>query len=155
MTYLTRAGYHKLQKDLEDLRSRKHTLSSEISEAREKGDLKENGEYIAAKERLGEVMSRIGKIEEQLSGARLIEEIKIKNGVVQIGVRVTLKESGSDEEYCWTLVGEAESDPAAGRISVNAPLAQGLLGHKEGEEVEVQLPAGQKTFRILKAEPAL
>lgn len=154
-SYLTRAGYQKLQKDLDQLKKRKETLSMEISEAREKGDLKENAEYITAKERLGEVMSRIGKIVDQLSSARLIDEMQIKKDEVQIGVKVTLQEKDSNEEYVWTLVGEAESDPSAGRMSVHAPLAQGLLGHRVGEEVQVELPAGSSTFKIVKTEPAV
>lgn len=154
-TYLTREGYQKLQKDLEELKKRKVVLSGEIAEAREKGDLKENAEYHSAKERLGEIMSRIARVEEQLSTARLIDEIEIKKDQVQIGVKVTLLEKDSKEEFCWTLVGQAESDPSNGRISVNAPLAQGIIGRKVGEEVKVSLPAGLKTFKILKTEPAL
>ncbi|MBI5596488.1 MAG: transcription elongation factor GreA [Elusimicrobia bacterium] len=154
-TYITRNGYHKLQKDLEDLKKQKKVLSGEIDEARQKGDLKENAEYHSAKERLGEVMGRIGKIEEQLTTARMIDDIAVKKDEVQIGVKVTLEEKDSREEYEWTLVGPAESDPSTGRISVHAPLAQGLLGHKVGEEVRVDLPAGMKTFKILRTVPAL
>lgn len=153
-TYLTRDGYKKLSEDLRELKQRKQVLSREIGEAREKGDLKENAEYHSAKERLGEVMSRIARIEEQLSGARMIDELAIPKGEVQIGVRVTLKDDSGDE-YAWTLVGAAESDPSSGRISVDAPLARGLLGHKVGEEVKVELPAGPASFKILKAEPAV
>ncbi|MFH1726268.1 MAG: transcription elongation factor GreA [Elusimicrobiota bacterium] len=154
-TYLTRAGYQKLQEDLKDLRKRKQVLSVEIGEAMEKGDLRENAEYHSAKERLGEVMSRIGRIQEQLTSARLIDELQIKSDQVQIGVKVTLQEVDSSEEYVWTLVGQPEADPTSGRISVHAPLAQGLLGHKVGEEVKVELPAGEKTFKILKTERAI
>ncbi|MDE2291213.1 MAG: transcription elongation factor GreA [Elusimicrobia bacterium] len=154
-TYITRAGYQKLQKDLEELKKQKKVLSGEIDEARQKGDLKENAEYHSAKERLGEVMGRIGKIEDQLGSARLIDDMEIKKDEVQIGVKVTLEEKGSREEYEWTLVGPAESDPSVGRISVHAPLAQGLLGHKVGEEVKVDLPVGCKTFKILRTVPAL
>jgi len=154
-TYLTRAGYQKLSTDLGDLKKRKVVLSGEIGEAREKGDLKENAEYHSAKERLAEVLNRISKIEGQLQGAHIIEELKIKKGEVQIGVRVTLRDKSEDEEYEWTLVGEEESDPTSGKISVFSPLAQGLLGHKIGEEVQVQLPAGMKSYKILKAEPAV
>lgn len=154
-TYISRNGFHKLQKDLEDLKRQKKILSGEIDEARQKGDLKENAEYHSAKERLGEVMGRIARIEDQLSTASLTDDIKIKKDEVQIGVKVTLEETGSHEEYDWILVGPAESDPATGRISVHAPLAQGLLGHKVGEEVKVDLPAGTRTFKILRTVPAL
>lgn len=154
-TYITRAGYQKLQEDLKELKAQKKGLSNDIDEARQKGDLKENAEYHSAKEKLGEVMGRIAKIEEQLAGARMIDDLKIKKDEVQIGVRVKLQEKGSKDEYEWTLVGPAESDPTSGRISVHAPLAQGLLGHKVGEEVAVDLPAGKKVFKILQTAPAV
>jgi transcription elongation factor GreA len=154
-TYLTRDGYKKLQNDLKGLKKQKETLAGDIAEAREKGDLKENAEYHAAKEKLGEVMNRIGKIEGQLAGARMIDELEIKKNEVQIGVKVTLKDLDEGDEYAWTLVGGPESDPAAGRISVDSPLAQGLLGHKVGEKVKVALPAGDSTFKIVKTEPGV
>ncbi|MEE8424385.1 MAG: transcription elongation factor GreA [Elusimicrobiota bacterium] len=155
VSYLTREGYKKLKGDLKNLKKQKGIVSLEIGEAREKGDLKENAEYHAAKEKLGELMGRIARIEEQLAGVRMIEDIKIKKNEVQIGVKVTLKEKETDDEFQWTLVGAAESDPASGRISVDAPLAQGILGHKVGEEVKVDLPAGSSTFKIIKTEPAV
>lgn len=154
-TYITRAGYHKLQEDLKGLKSQKKGLSNDIDEARQKGDLKENAEYHSAKEKLGEVMGRIAKIEDQLSNARMIDDLKFKKDEVQIGARVKLQEKASKEEFEWTLVGPAESDPLSGRISVNAPLAQGLLGHKVGEEVAVDLPAGKKLFKILETAPGV
>ena len=154
-TYITRAGYQKLQEDLKGLKSQKKGLSNDIDEARQKGDLKENAEYHSAKEKLGEVMGRIAKIEDQLSNARLIDDLQFKKGEVQIGARVKLQEKDSKEEFEWTLVGPAESDPMSGRISVHAPLAQGLLGHKVGEEVKVTLPAGMKTFKILETAPGV
>ena len=154
-TYITRAGYQKLQEDLKNLKSQKKGLSNDIDEARQKGDLKENAEYHSAKEKLGEVMGRIAKIEDQLSNARMIDDLKIKKDEVQIGVRVKLQDKESKDEFEWTLVGPAESDPTSGRISVHAPLAQGLLGHKVGEEVKVTLPAGMKTFKILETAPGI
>ncbi|MBI4386480.1 MAG: transcription elongation factor GreA [Elusimicrobia bacterium] len=154
-TYLTRAGYEKLVKDLEALRKRRTELSKEIGEAREKGDLKENAEYHAAKERQAEILRRIQDTEEKLQSAQLIDDLNIPKDVVQIGVRVTLLESDSQEEFTWVLVGPEESDPGNGKISVYAPLAQGILGRKVGEEVPVELPVGKKKFKILKTEPAL
>jgi len=154
-TYLTRAGYEKLADDLKALKKHRTELSKEIEEAREKGDLKENAEYHAAKERQAEILRRIQEIEEKLRKAQLIDEIKVEKDKVQIGVKVTLLESDSNEEFEWTLVGPEESDPVSGRISVYSPLAQGILGHKVGEKVQVALPAGSKTFKIVKTEPAL
>src|SRR5579883_1103942 len=153
-TFLTRAGYEKLANELEPLKKMKNQLSQDIAEAREKGDLKENAEYHSAKEKLGEVMSRIAKIQDKLESAKIIDELKVPKGVVSIGCRVTLKDDDGDEST-YMLVGEDESDPSEGKISVFAPIAQGLLGKKQGETVEVQLPAGPRNFKILKAEPAV
>lgn len=153
-TFLTRAGYEKLVKELEPLKKMKNQLSLDIQEAREKGDLKENAEYHSAKERLGEVMTRIAKINDKLQNAKIIDELKLVKGVVAIGCRVKVQDDDGDElEY--TLVGEDESDPTEGKISVYSPLAQGLLGKKVGEKVDVALPAGTRTFKVLKAEPAV
>jgi transcription elongation factor GreA len=152
-TFLTRAGYEKLIKELEPLKKQKNQLSLDIGEAREKGDLKENAEYHSAKEKLGEVMGRIAKIHDKLQNAKIIDDLKVPKGVVSIGCRVKLQDEDGDElEY--TIVGEDESDPAEGRISAYAPIVQGLLGKKQGETVEVMLPAGPRSFKILKAEPA-
>lgn len=153
-TFLTRAGYEKLRSEIEPLKKQKQQLSLDIAEAREKGDLKENAEYHSAKEKLGEVMSRIAKIQDKLQGAKIIDELKLPPGIVSIGCRVTLQDEEGDE-FAYTLVGEDESDPAEGRISVYAPIAQGLLGKKEGDQAQVQLPAGTRTFKILKTEPAV
>ncbi len=148
-TYLTRAGYKKLREDLEGLMKQKAQLSIDIGEAREKGDLKENAEYHSAKEKLGEVMGRIGVIQDKLQSAKLIDELEVPKDTVAIGTQVTLEDSDGDTvEY--SLVGEDESDPLEGRISVQSPLAQGLLGKKVKETVEVQLPNGARSFKILK-----
>ena len=130
----------------------KKQLSIDIGEAREKGDLKENAEYHSAKERLGEVMNRISLIDTKLEKVRLTDEIKTPPGVVAIGVKVTLQMEDGDE-FSYTLVGEDESDPAEGKISVYSPLAQGLLGKKIGEQATVELPAGSRVYKIVKTEP--
>jgi transcription elongation factor GreA len=148
-TYLTREGRDKLMKELENLRKMKNQLSLDIAEAREKGDLKENAEYHSAKEKLGEVMSRIAKVQDKLESATLIDDLKVSKDQVSIGLTVTLQDEDGDQmEY--TLVGEDESDPAEGKISVHSPLAQGLLGKKKGETANVELPAGPRVFKILK-----
>lgn len=149
-TYLTRAGYEKLKNDLAELMKQKTQTSQDIAEAREKGDLKENAEYHSAKEKMGEVMSRIGIIQDKLQSAKIIDDMKVPKDTVAIGVTVTL-EDGEGDTIEYTLVGEDESDPMEGRISVTSPLGSGLLGRKAKETVEVQLPAGPRTFKILKA----
>jgi len=148
-TYLTRAGYEKLKNDLAGLMKQKTQLSLDIGEAREKGDLKENAEYHSAKEKMGEVMGRIGIIQDKLQSAKIIDEMDIPKDTVAIGTVVSLEDSDGDTvEY--TLVGEDESDPMAGKISVQSPLAQGLLGKKVKQTVEVTLPNAVRTFKILK-----
>jgi transcription elongation factor GreA len=152
-TYLTRAGYDKLRKELEALIKQKAGVSNDIAEAREKGDLKENAEYHSAKEKMGEIMSRIGIIQDKLQSAKIIEEMDIPKDTVAIGTTVTLEDSDGDTvEY--SLVGEDESDPMEGRISVTSPLGSGLLGKKSKQTVEIQLPAGPRTFKILKVARA-
>ena len=152
-TYLTRAGYDKLKKDLEGLMKQKSQTSLDIGEAREKGDLKENAEYHSAKEKLGEVMGRIGQIQDKLQSAKIIDDMDIPKDTVAIGTLVKLQDSDEDTvEY--TLVGEDESDPMEGRISVQSPLAQGLLGKKVNQTAVVVLPNGTRTFKILKVTRA-
>ncbi len=153
-TYISRAGKKKLEGEVKDLKKQKEILAGEIAEAREKGDLKENAEYHAAKDRLGEVMNRIGKLSDAITTSRLTDELEIKKDTVQIGVTITLEDDEKEKQE-WTLVGQAESDPSSGKISVDSPLAQGLLGHKVGEKVTVNLPAGPVTFKVLKTKPAI
>lgn len=151
-TYLTREGQKKLHAELESLRVMKKQLSLDIGEAREKGDLKENAEYHSAKERLGEVMGRIAKVQAKLDNVKIIEDLKIPKNTVAIGVKVTLQDESGDE-FSYALVGEDDSDPAEGRISVYSPLAQGLLGKKVGEDASIELPAGTRVFKVIKTEP--
>ncbi len=152
-TYLTRAGYEKLKNDLQGLMKQKAQLSLDIGEAREKGDLKENAEYHSAKEKLGEVMGRIGQIQDKLQSAKMIDEMDIPKDTVAIGTIVSLEDADGDTvEY--TLVGEDESEPMEGKISVQSPLAQGLLGRKVLETVEVVLPNAVRVFKILKVARA-
>lgn len=155
VSYISREGKKKLQEELKELKKQKEILSGEVAEAREKGDLKENAEYHAAKERLSDILNRIGKVSDALTSSRLTDELEIEKDTVQIGVTVAIEDQEDHDKQEWTLVGQAESDPAAGKISVDSPLAQGLLGHKVGERVRVDLPAGPMTFKILKTTPAL
>ncbi|MCB4755916.1 MAG: transcription elongation factor GreA [Elusimicrobia bacterium] len=151
--YMSRAGYEKLIKELESLRQRKIELSKEIGEAREQGDLRENAGYHYARERQSETLRRMAEIQERLIGAKIIEELNLPKGEVIIGMKVTIQEMGTSDDYEYTLVGAEEADPAVGKISVHAPIAQGLLGHKVNDEVDIQLPAGKSSFKILKIEP--
>ncbi|OGR57219.1 MAG: hypothetical protein A3I11_00710 [Elusimicrobia bacterium RIFCSPLOWO2_02_FULL_39_32] len=151
-TYLSREGYEKLRKDMENLQEEKRHLSHMIGEAREQGDLKENAGYQYAREKQAEVMRRIMELQQKLSNVRLIEETKIAKDEVRIGAKVTLQTIPSKDEFSYMFVGQEESDPSQGKLSVHSPLGEGLLGHKVGETVSVQLPAGKKEFKIIKIE---
>jgi len=149
--YLTKAGREKLIKELEDLLKRKPQVQEEIARAREHGDLKENAEYHAAKETLTNIMRRIAELDTKINSAKIIENLNIEADKVFIGVTVTLQDEDGDE-YRYEIVDLEEADPANNRISVQSPLVEGLLGHKAGETVEVQLPAGKTKFKIVKIE---
>lgn len=147
--YLTRKGRKKLIKELNELQKRKLLIQDEIAIAREHGDLRENAEYHAAKETLANLMRRIMELDSKIAYAKIIEEQNIDSDKVFIGVTVTIKdEDGADYQY--TIVDLEEVDPAANRISVQSPLAQGLLGHTVGETVTAELPVGRIKFKILK-----
>jgi transcription elongation factor GreA len=148
-TILTRQGYEKLRADLKSLKDRRSGLAGEIKEAAEKGDLKENAEYHAAKEEQQKVQGRINELESKLRSARILDETAVAAGEVRIGSVVTLKDADGDTST-YTLVDAAEADFAKGKISVNSPLAEGLLGHKEGDMAVAKLPAGPAKFKIVK-----
>lgn len=148
--YLSRAGFEKLRAELDELRKEKANLAIEIGEAASQGDLRENAGYTAAMERQQEILNRIGDLEKKLRSAQLIDELNIPNGEIRIGTKVTLQEIPGGDKAEWALVGSEEADITDGKISVHAPLSQGLLGHKEGETVKVQLPRGVSTFKILR-----
>jgi transcription elongation factor GreA len=154
-TYMTRAGYEKLIKELDMLKERKISLSKEIGETREQGDLRENAGYQYAREKQSETLRRISEIQDRISGAKILDDMDLPKGEVIIGMKVTIQESGTSDEYEYMLVGSEESDPTQGKISVHAPIAQGLLGHKVNDEVAIDLPLGKTKFKILKIEPAL
>lgn len=146
--FLTRQGYEKLRLDLQALRDRRQALAKDIQEAAEKGDLKENAEYHAAKEEQAKVQRRVGELEVKLRSAQLIEESSVVVGEIRIGATARLEDLSDKSEVVYTFVDSAEADFSQGRISVRSPLAQGLLGHKEGEEVKIQLPGGVKRYRV-------
>lgn len=154
-TYMSRAGYEKLIKELDILKKRKEDLSKEIGETREQGDLRENAGYQYAREKQSETLRRIAEIADRIEGAKIIDDMDLPKDEVIIGMRVTIQDTSDKEEYIYELVGAEESDPAAGKISVHAPIAQGLLGHKVNNIVEVELPGGKTKFKILKIESAI
>jgi len=121
----------------------------DISVAREHGDLSENAEYHAAKERQGMIVARITFLEQTLSRAEVIDPSKLSGSKVQFGAKVKLANVDSGEEQAFQIVGPEEADIKIGRISVASPLARGLLGREVGDEVTLQMPAGKRTYEIL------
>ena len=152
-SYLTEEGYEKLRKDLEVLRTvKRKNLSKAIGEARAHGDISENAEYEAAKEAQGLNEKRIAELEHKLATAQIIDEERMAKDEVLIGATVKLKDTDSGEELQYTLVAEEEADYSQGKISVSSPVGSGLLHHKEGEAVEIKVPAGILKYKIIKIE---
>ena len=153
-TFLTRAGIAKLEQQLEELKRQKRQLSQEVGKAREHGDLRENAEYHAAKERLQQVLAKIGDLEFKLANVQVVDPRQLTDGLATIGTKVTVKELSSGREEKYILVGTDESDPPSGKISVQSPLGKAFLGHKVKEQVQVILPAGARSYQILAVGPA-
>jgi transcription elongation factor GreA len=151
--YLTREGYDKLKAELDHLKNvvRKEVVR-DIKEAREQGDLSENAEYDAAKEKQGRTEGRISQIQEKLSRAEIINKDHLSNSEICIGTKVVIMDLDLKEKFEYTLVDVSEADFSCGKISINSPVAQGLLGHKTGEEVVINLPAKKMRLKILSVE---
>jgi transcription elongation factor GreA len=148
--YFTKQGLDKLRDELEQLKSvERPSISQQIAEAREKGDLSENAEYDAAKNAQAMLELRISKLEETLSAARVIDESQLDGNRISILTKVKLKNLKNNAQMSYTLVPENEADIKAGKISVNSPIAKGLLGKTVGDTVEIQVPAGLMTFEVL------
>lgn len=150
ISYITKEGLVRLKKELDQLTSvERPSISRQIAEARDKGDLSENAEYHAAKEAQGMLELRISKLENTLANARVIDNSKIDTATVQILNRVRIKNKKNDAEMEYTIVPESEADLKGGKLSVKTPIARGLLGKKAGDVVHVQVPNGQMEFEIL------
>ena len=151
--YLTQEGYDKLDAELKDLKTRgRREIAEEISEARAKGDLSENAEYDAAKEAQGHLEDRITKLEDALANARVLDKKDLDLSKVRVLTTVTILNKKMDKEMKYTLVSPNEADFAAGKISIESPIGKALLGKEVGEEVEVDVPAGKLTLKVLKIE---
>ncbi|MDI9537798.1 transcription elongation factor GreA [Xiashengella succiniciproducens] len=150
VSYMTDEGLKKLREELALLESvERPKISRQIAEARDKGDLSENAEYEAAKEAQGLLEMRIAKLKETIAASRLIDESKLDTSKVQIMNKVKIKNLKNNAVMVYTLVSESEADLKAGKISISTPIAQGLLGKKVGDKVEISVPAGKVPFEIL------
>ena len=146
---MTIYGYEKLQAEVKDLKEVKRPgVVKAIEEALEHGDLKENAEYHAAKEQQKNIDNRLAELQEILGNAQIVDPSELAHTKVSFGSTVVMTDMDTDEEVTYTIVGGAESNPDAGLISFNSPLAKQLLGREEGDEVIVQLPGGKKEFEI-------
>lgn len=150
INYFTPEGLKKLKDELHHLITvERPGISRQIAEARDKGDLSENAEYSAAKEAQSMLELRISKLQETVSSARLIDESKLDNSKVLIFSKVKLKNLKNGSAVCYTLVPENEANVRECKISVNSPIAKGILGLTIGEKADIRVPAGMISFEIL------
>ncbi len=145
---MTPGGAIKLREEVTRLKEERPKISREIGAAREHGDLKENAEYHAAKERQGLVEARIKDIEDKLSRAEVIDPSKLSGELVRFGAFVTVTNLDTDEEQSFQIVGADEADVNRGTISISAPLARALIGKSLGDEIVVNLPGGTRRYEI-------
>jgi transcription elongation factor GreA len=150
INYFTPEGLKKLQDELHYLKTvERPSISRQIAEAREKGDLSENAEYDAAKDAQGLLELKIRKLEEMLSNARILDESKIDVSKITVLTTVKLQNLNNNQQVLYTLVAEKEADFKAGKISVTSPIGKGLLGKTVGEIAEIDVPSGKLRFKIL------
>ncbi len=151
MNYVTKEGLEKMKTELEQLESiERPKITQQIAEARDKGDLSENAEYDAAKEAQGLLEMKISKIKDVIANSKVIDESLLDTSKVSILCTVRLKNNATNQEQKFTLVPDNESDIKTGKISVNTPIAKGLLGKAVGETADISLPNGNKlSFEVL------
>jgi transcription elongation factor GreA len=148
---MTAGGYESLVEEMKRLKSvdRPEVIRA-IAEAREHGDLSENAEYHAARERQSFIEGRLGELEDKIARAEVIDVSKLSGDVVKFGATVTLADEDTDETASYQIVGEDEADIKSKRLSVTSPLARALIGKHKGESVEVTTPRGAKSYEIIK-----
>lgn len=150
---MTSEGYSTLDEELKRLKSvERPSVIAAISEARSHGDLSENAEYHAAKERQGWIEGRIAEIEDRISRAQVIDVSKLSGKQVKFGATVTVVDEDTEKEDRYKIVGEHEADVKQGRVSVTSPIARSLIGKETGDVVEVNTPGGVKAYEILNVE---
>jgi len=150
---LTARGYEKLTNEIKRLNSvERPKVIQEVQTAREHGDLKENAEYHAAREKQGLIDKKIAELNTLLINSQIVDPKKLDHSKVSFGSTVTIVDVDTDEEFTYTIVGAYEANSDKNIISYHSPLAKSLLGKEEGDEVEVHLPNGVKEYEILKIE---
>ncbi len=150
---MTSAGYSALDEELKRLKSvERPSVIAAISEARSHGDLSENAEYHAAKERQGWIEGRIAEIEDKISRAQVIDVSKLSGKQIKFGATVTVVDEDTEKQDRYQIVGEHEADVKKGRVSVTSPIARSLIGKETGDVVEVNTPGGVKAYEITAVE---
>jgi transcription elongation factor GreA len=148
---MTAEGHAALQAELKVLKSvERPSIIAAISEARSHGDLSENAEYHAAKEKQSFIEGRISELDDKLARADVIDVSKLGGGKVRFGATVTIADVDTEEEQTYKIVGEDEADVKQGKISVTSPIARALIGKEEGDEAEVAAPAGARAYEVIK-----
>ena len=149
MSYMSQDGYDKLVAELKRLESiERPKASAAIAEARDKGDLSENAEYDAAKEAQGKLEAKIAEMKMTLAEAKIIDTSRLSTDSVQIMSKVEMTNMANKARMTYTIVSESEANLREGKISISTPIAQGLLNHKVGDEVDVKIPRGTIKLRI-------
>ncbi len=150
---MTAAGYKSLEDEINQLKNvDRHEIIKAIAEARAHGDLSENAEYHAAKEKQSFIEGRVMELEDQIGRAEVIDVSKLSGSTVKFGATVTLVDEDSDEKRKYQIVGDVESDVRRGRISLSSPIARALIGKGKGDTVEVSTPGGTRSYEVLKVE---
>ncbi len=149
---LTRAGHAALNEELKTLKSKERPqVIADIAEARAHGDLSENAEYHAAREKQGFIEARVRELESILARADIIDTSTL-SGTIKFGARVRLIDEDTEEEKTYQIVGEPEADIEKGRLNIASPLARALIGKDEGDSVEVRTPGGERSYEIISIE---
>ena len=150
---MTADGYDQLQDELKHLKSvERPAVIVAIAEAREHGDLSENAEYHAARERQSFIEGRVAELEDKISRAQIIDPSKLSGDTVKFGATATVVDEDTDEETTYQIVGEAEADVKNGRIAVTSPIARALIGKQVSDSIEVATPKGARAYEILKVQ---
>jgi len=150
---MTAAGYKALEDEVNRLKNiDRHEVIKAIAEARAHGDLSENAEYHAAKERQGFIEGRVMELEDQIGRAEVIDVSKLSGSTVKFGATVTVVDEDTDEKKKYQIVGDVESDATHGKISLSSPIARALIGKGKGDTIEVSTPRGARSYEILKVE---
>lgn len=150
---MTASGYKALEEEINQLKNvERHAIIKMIAEARAHGDLSENAEYHAAKERQAFIEGRVIELEDQIGRADVIDVSKLSGATVKFGATVTLVDEDSSEKRKYQIVGDLEANAKNGRISISSPLARSIIGKSKGDTVEVTTPGGARSYEILKVE---